>query len=31
LTVVTEPLPVEQGRAVSDGPHPVLTEATREG
>jgi hypothetical protein len=31
LIVFTEPLPVEQGRAVSDGPHPVLTAATREG
>lgn len=31
LTIFTEPLPIEQGRAVSDGPHPVLTAATREG
>ena len=30
LTVFMEPGPVEQGRAVSDGPHPVLTAATRE-
>ena len=31
LTVFTEPRPVEQGRAVSDGPQPVITAATREG
>jgi hypothetical protein len=31
LAVFTEPRPVEQGRAVSDGPHPVLTAATPKG
>ena len=31
LTVFTEPRPVERGRAVSDGPRPVLLVATREG
>jgi hypothetical protein len=31
LTVFTEPRPVEQGSAVSDSPHPILTAATREG
>ncbi|WP_316195274.1 MULTISPECIES: hypothetical protein [unclassified Bradyrhizobium] len=31
LIVVTEPRPLEPGRAVSDGLCPVLTAATREG
>jgi hypothetical protein len=31
LTIFTEPEPLEPGRAVSDGPRPVLTAATREG
>jgi hypothetical protein len=31
LTIFTEPGPLEAGRAVSDGPRPVLTAAMREG
>ena len=31
LTVFTEPRPVEPGRAIGDGPQPVLAAATREG
>ena len=31
LTIYTEPGPLEPDRAVSDGPRPVLTAATREG
>jgi hypothetical protein len=31
LTIFTEPGAREPGRAVSGGPHPVLTAATREG
>jgi hypothetical protein len=31
LTVFTEPRPVEPGRAMGDGPQPVLAAATREG
>ena len=31
LTIFTEPGPLESGGAVSDGPGPVLTAATREG
>jgi len=31
LTVSTEPRPVEPGRAIGDGPEPVLAAATREG
>jgi hypothetical protein len=31
LTIFTDPGALEPGRAVSGGPHPVLTAATREG
>jgi hypothetical protein len=31
LTVFAEPRPVEPGRAIGDGPQPVLAAATREG
>jgi hypothetical protein len=31
LTIFTEPRPVEPGRAIGDGPQPVLAAATREG
>jgi hypothetical protein len=31
LTIFTKPGALEPGRAVSGGPHPVLTAATREG
>ena len=31
LTIFTEPGPHEPGRAVSDGPRPIFTAATREG
>jgi hypothetical protein len=31
LTIFTEPVPLERGGAVSDGPRPVLTPAAREG
>jgi hypothetical protein len=31
LTILTEPVPLERGGAVSEGPRPVLTPAAREG
>jgi hypothetical protein len=31
LTIFTEPRPVEPGRAIGDGPQPVLAATTREG